>query len=193
MLRRLPGSSAASGVPDSRTFVTGEKMWVTKIDVKDNGVVFELFTDAFGDTRYKANLVFPFPKGAMPAADQMEKTVAEVFKVQPAEDSNSNANTQQAPAGQQAGGGGQAGGDKAPAPIAAPPPPPADAAPAAIAPPPPPPENAQPKTIGLGQTKDQVTGALGQPQRIAKLGSKEIYYYKDLKVTFVDGKVTDIQ
>jgi hypothetical protein len=29
--------------------------------------------------------------------------------------------------------------------------------------------------------------------RVAKLGVKVIYYYKDMKVTFKDGKVTDVQ
>jgi outer membrane protein assembly factor BamE (lipoprotein component of BamABCDE complex) len=60
-----------------------------------------------------------------------------------------------------------------------------------IAPPPPPP--AAPKTIALGQTKDEVAAILGQPDKIANLGTKEIDYYTDMKVTFVKGKVTDIQ
>jgi hypothetical protein len=34
---------------------------------------------------------------------------------------------------------------------------------------------------------------LGQPIRKAKVGVKDIYSYKDLKVTFVNGKVKDIQ
>ena len=50
-----------------------------------------------------------------------------------------------------------------------------------------------PTTIELGQTTDQVVAALGPPSKIVKLGSKEIYVYKDLKVTFVDGKVSDVQ
>jgi hypothetical protein len=45
----------------------------------------------------------------------------------------------------------------------------------------------------LGQTIDQVVAALGQPDKIVNLGSKQIYVYKDLKVTFVDGKVADVQ
>jgi hypothetical protein len=63
----------------------------------------------------------------------------------------------------------------------APPPPPADALPAA------------PKTVALGQTKDQVVAILGQPQKVASLGAKEIDYYSDMKVVFIKGKVTDIQ
>jgi len=51
---------------------------------------------------------------------------------------------------------------------------------------------AAPKTIALGQTKDQVESIFGQPPKKATLGAKEIYYYQDMKVTFVDGKVTDV-
>ena len=76
------------------------------------------------------------------------------------------------------------------APEAAQPPPPEPAM-APIAPPPPPP--AAPKTIALGQTKDEVAAILGQPTKIANLGSKEIDYYSDMKVVFTNGKVTDIQ
>lgn len=47
--------------------------------------------------------------------------------------------------------------------------------------------------ISLGQTVEQVTGALGQPKNIVDLGAKKIYVFKDMKVTFKDGKVTDVQ
>jgi hypothetical protein len=40
---------------------------------------------------------------------------------------------------------------------------------------------------------DQVQAALGAPGKIINLGAKQIYVYKDLKVTFVNGKVTDAQ
>jgi hypothetical protein len=50
-----------------------------------------------------------------------------------------------------------------------------------------------PQTIQLGQTFDEVTNALGQPAKIVNLGAKQIYVYKDLKVTFVKGKVADVQ
>ncbi len=52
---------------------------------------------------------------------------------------------------------------------------------------------APPAEVTTGQTEDQVTGALGQPVRIANVGAKKIYFYKDMKVTFKDGKVSDIQ
>jgi ATP:corrinoid adenosyltransferase len=50
-----------------------------------------------------------------------------------------------------------------------------------------------PPTIAIGQTKDQVTAAFGQPVRLAKLGAKEIFYYKDMKVTFTNGKVSNVE
>ena len=55
------------------------------------------------------------------------------------------------------------------------------------------PPAAQPATISLGQTTDDVTAAVGQPTRILNLGTKTIYVYKDMKVTFKAGKVSDIE
>jgi hypothetical protein len=65
-----------------------------------------------------------------------------------------------------------------------------DGAPAPAAPDAPP---AQPASVELGQTTDQVTAALGAPTRIANLGPKVIYYYSGMKVTFKEGKVSDVQ
>jgi len=70
-------------------------------------------------------------------------------------------------------------------------PPPPEPAMAPILPPPPPP--AAPKIIALDQTKDEVVAILGQPTKIANLGTKEIDYYSDMKVVYTNGKVTDIQ
>jgi len=52
---------------------------------------------------------------------------------------------------------------------------------------------AEPQTIQLGQSTDQVLAALGKPEKIVNLGRKQIYVYKDLKVTLLDGKVSDVQ
>ena len=61
-------------------------------------------------------------------------------------------------------------------------------------PPPPAPEDEKPApTVALGQTPEEVVAALGQPVKKAKVGVKEIYFYKDLKVTFQNNKVKDIQ
>lgn len=54
-------------------------------------------------------------------------------------------------------------------------------------------EATAPKTIEMGQTLEEVEGALGKPEKIFKAGSKVIYTYKDVKVVFTDGKVTDVQ
>jgi hypothetical protein len=186
---RLPGNIPGVSVPTApgtnaaqRTFVAGEKIWVTKIEVKDAGLNVELYSDAINDIRYRAVVNFPF-KGSDPIGDQSAKLIAEVFDVQPSDDSGGSADKQQAPAGGQAQ---QA--PAAPAQQAEAPPPP-------IPPPPPPADEpaAAPKTISLGQTKDTVVANFGQPGKIAKVGTKEIYYYPDLKVTFVNGKVTDVQ
>ncbi len=48
-------------------------------------------------------------------------------------------------------------------------------------------------SVEMGQTKDQVQAALGAPTRVADLGPKTIYYYNGMKVTFKDGKVSDVQ
>ncbi|MGB6943512.1 MAG: hypothetical protein WBE37_14025, partial [Bryobacteraceae bacterium] len=61
-------------------------------------------------------------------------------------------------------------------------------APAPVPAPAPPPAN-----IALGQTIDEVTGQLGQPKTVVDLGPKKIYVYKDTKIIFKDGKVSDVQ
>ena len=38
-----------------------------------------------------------------------------------------------------------------------------------------------------------MTAGFGQPLRIAKLGVKTIFYYKDMKVTFTNGKVSNVE
>jgi hypothetical protein len=173
------GATSATTGADARTYVPGEKMWVTNIEVRDNSVVFTLFTDPVANRdnmRFKGALTFQFA-GSMPPADQVEKVIAEVFKVQPG-DANAQAAAPAAPAAapQQA----QQAAEPNLEPIAPPPPPPdAPAAP--------------PKTISLGQTKEEVVAIFGQPVTTANVGGKEIYVYKDLKVTFVKGKVTDVQ
>ena len=50
-----------------------------------------------------------------------------------------------------------------------------------------------PPTLSLGMTVADVKAIQGEPQKIVDLGSKKIYVYKDLKITFSDGKVSDIQ
>ncbi len=54
-------------------------------------------------------------------------------------------------------------------------------------------QQAEPATVQLGMTTDQVESALGKPDKIFNLGTKQIYVYKDVKVTFLNGKVSDVQ
>ena len=39
----------------------------------------------------------------------------------------------------------------------------------------------------------QVEAAMGKPEKKVTLGNKVIYYYKDMKVIFLSGKVSDVQ
>jgi hypothetical protein len=179
----VPGlSSVAASVPnvDQRTFVSGEKFWVTGIEAQDDGIVFNLLSDPYNEVRYYSMLKFPFPKGSAPSADSFMSAVAEVIKVAPSDDSASSGDDKKqpaAPAGQTAQAPEQQG---AMAPIPPPPPPP-DAPPAA------------PKTIEKGQTKEVVVAIMGQPSKVIKLSGKEIDVYPDMKVTYINNKVTDVQ
>jgi hypothetical protein len=156
----------------TRAFVSGEKFWVTKIEVrdaaKDSGIYMEFFSDAINDTRFQSSLLISFKDGVLPSPDAALKLVQDV--VTAPQDDAKGQRQEAAPAT-------------------------AEAAPAAIAPPPPPADApaAEPPTVALGQTPDQVVAILGPPLRKAKIGTKEIYSYKDLKVTFLNGKVKDIQ
>jgi hypothetical protein len=52
--------------------------------------------------------------------------------------------------------------------------------------------NQAPRVLKLGMTMQQVKDGFGEPADIVDLGSKVIYVYKDKKVTFMNGKVTDV-
>jgi hypothetical protein len=185
-MARMPGfgslmsHSGTGATVTTRTFVAGEKFWVTKITVHDDGIILELFSDPFSDVRYYSTLKFPFAKGAYPSPEQAQSAVAEVVNIQQ-DDAAGDSGKKQAPAETAAATAPAA--TAAPTPMApiAPPPPPADT---------PPPT---PKTIALKQTKDEVVANFGAPTKIVKLGTKEIDYYPDMKVTFVNNKVTDVQ
>lgn len=154
-----------------RKFVSGEKCWAIQSRVQDDGVILEFYSDPFDNVRYIGQVKFPFPKKTIPSPDEVMKAIEEVVTAEPMQDAAPATPAPSEPA------------PSTPAPIQqiAPPPPPADAPPAG------------PKTIALGQTKDMVVAILGQPTKAAVLGKKEIYYYPDMKVIFLNGKVSDIQ
>jgi hypothetical protein len=168
-----------------RNFTAGEELWVTKVDVRDDGVVFRLYSDSYNNLRYWGELKFWFPKNSIPAANDLLKTIAEVLTIQSDDNADENA-SEQAPT--------QA---LEPAPVQASKPAPEPAPVQALAPiaPPPPPSDTPPppKTISLGQTRDEVLANFGEPEKAVKLSTKETLYYPDMKVTLVEDKVTDVQ
>jgi hypothetical protein len=169
---RPAGNSCSNMMKNaSRMFQTGEKVYPLKIEVKpknDKVTVRFIACDACNGTNpptaFKGAVDFIFPKGALDNPDA-SKIEDAIGKVFSIDDSAAEA-------------------PPAPAAADANQPPPAAAAPAAPA---------QPVSIDIGMTIDQVVAALGQPQKMVNLGAKKIYVYKDLKVTFLDGKVSDVQ
>jgi hypothetical protein len=177
-------------------FAVGDKVYPSKIDVKPDKdtvtltiVACDTCNKTDPPTYNKANVVFQFPKGTLAAATagQVEDTIGQLLAVS-SEDSGQGGDQAQQQGGDQGaqqgggqqgggqqGGGGQPGGqDQAQQPAA-------DQA------------AAQPQSIEKGMTPDQVEAAIGQPDKKVNLGSKQIYVYKDLKVTFLNGKVSDVQ
>jgi hypothetical protein len=177
---RTTGSSSAEDVANipQRKFVSGEKFWLTGITIQDDGLVLAVYSDPFNDVRYFGQLKFVFPKKSLPPTEDMVRLVSEVVSVQPAD-------------------GAQSGGSEAAAqpPQSQQPSQPPAAPLQAILPPPPPPDQPPPapKTIALGQTMDVVIATWGKPTTDIKLGSKETFKYPDMKVTFVGGKVSNVE
>ncbi len=54
-------------------------------------------------------------------------------------------------------------------------------------------DNVAPATVSLGQSPEQVIQVLGSPKQVMNLGSKQIFVYPQMKVTFLNGQVTDVQ
>jgi len=162
-----PCSLVAQGAP---AVSLGEKVYPSKIEVhpdKDIVALSVIACDSCNNvnppTYYKSQVLFQFAKGYLAKASppQIEDVIAQVFTI---DDSGNN---------QQNGGGSAQGNQDAQG---------GQAAQAANEPP------KQPQTIQMGQTMDEVSASLGQPEKIVNLGPKQIYVYKDLKVTFVRGK-----
>ena len=159
---------------NTRFLQVGEKVYVQKVDVNLKGDKIQ-FTIVECDqcngvnqtSLYKGVVSFEFAKGSLATADPMhvEDTISEVLSLDNGNGGpqNQDQNAQQPQQDQQQ-------------------PPPQQQAP--------PPE---PASIQMGMTVDQVEAALGPPEKKVTLGAKIIYVYKDLKVTFTNGKVTDAQ
>jgi len=158
----------------ARYFQVGEKVYPTKIDVNLNKAKIS-FTVVACDScdganslaSMKGEVVFQFAKGYLEKAGvgDVEDAIGKVFLIA---DDNQQA--------QGNGSGQQMSQQQAP--------PPPQAAPQ---------QQSEPATIQLGMTTDEVQSALGKPDKIFNLGAKQIYVYKDVKVTFQNGKVADVQ
>jgi hypothetical protein len=160
----------------SKALTNGEKVHPTSVSVnwKAEKVAVN-FTECDscngGDaSSYKGEVVFQFPKAYLEGADagQVADVISQVLAAPDPNAPQQDQNQQQA-SGQQQQGGDQQQAQQPQQPAA------------------------PPASIQLGQTVDQVQGAFGPPEKIVNLGTKQIYVYKDLKVTFVNGKVTDVQ
>jgi len=159
-------SDAANNACAPHTFVAGEKFWVTEVVAQKGGILVKTFSEPYPDS--SGNQVRYYGEITFPfqkhSVPSVDDFVKTVSEVMTIQPADDN---------------GQ----------------PAQAAAPAFTPdtPPPPPSDVPPPTIALGQTTDQVTAALGQPTRTAKVGVKEIFFYKDQKVTFNNGKVSDVE
>jgi len=163
-------------------FAVGDKVYPMKIDVnvsKDTVMLEVVACDTCNKTDpptyNKANVVFQFPKGSLAnaAAGGVEDTIGQVLTISNDTDSAQQGGGDQ---GAQQGGnqqqqGGQDQGQQQPAEQPA----------------------AEPASIEKGMTTDQVEAAMGKPEKKVTLGTKQIYYYKDMKVIFLSGKVSDVQ
>jgi hypothetical protein len=150
----------------ARIFKQGAKVYPVKIDVNldKSKISFEVVGPKGVMT---GQVDFEFPKGYLQkaSASEVEDTIGQVFTITTEDQAPNNTEAdQQQPADQ---------------PQAQP------AQPEA--------QQAEPQSISLGMSPDQVEAALGKPDKIVNLGAKQIYVYKDLKVTFMNGKVSDVQ
>lgn len=167
----------------TKLFPVGDKVYPSKIDV-DTGkdivtlsiVACDTCNKTDPPTYNKAKVVFQFPKGSLAkaSAGDVEDTIGQLLSISDDSQSQDQGGQQQGQGGGQGGQGGQGNGDQQAADQGQQ-------------------QQAEPQTIEKGQTTDQVQAALGKPEKIVNLGTKQIYIYKDMKVTFLNGKVSDVQ
>ncbi|MGA2356809.1 MAG: hypothetical protein ABSG02_20130 [Terriglobales bacterium] len=169
--------------PTTQFFQTNVKVYPARLTVnlaKDQVIIGIVDCDSCNNvdpkTFFKADVVFQFPHGTLANTNpsQVEDTISGLLAFDDSA-SNDQGNNQ---GGQQGGNGNdqgnnQGGGGGGQAQQQAPPP--------------------DPVQIEKGQTIDQVKAAIGSPDKIINLGTKQIYVYKDIKVTFLNGKVSDVQ
>jgi len=160
----------------SQYFKTGEKVYPIKLEVNQDKAKISLTVVACDScngvnppTSMKGEVVFQFAKGYLEKANagEIEDMIGQVFGI-------SNDDQQAQGGGDSGQQGNQQANQQGPAQQQQE-------------------QQAEPQTIQLGMSTDQVQGALGKPEKIFNLGAKQIYVYKDVKVTFLNGKVSDVQ
>jgi len=159
----------------SQYFKAGEKVYPIKLEVSPDKAKISFTVVACDScngvnppTSMKGEVVFQFAKGYLEkaSAGDVEDMIGQVFAI-----SNDDQQGQGDNSGQQ---GNQQASQQAPAQQQQE-------------------QQAEPQTIQMGMSTDQVQGVLGKPDKIFNLGTKQIYVYKDVKVTFLNGKVSDVQ
>jgi hypothetical protein len=171
----------------------GQRVYITKIEAKDTHVVFDLsLPEAVNGVYFRGTVHFDFGKGYLNSPDfaLIDRTVHEVLQIERPPAVTRGGRPQ--PRG--GGGGGQ------PSYGATPNPPPPSSYTEPLPPPPVPPpaspaglrQPSQAANVTPGMSAAQVKAALGPPDRVVKFGSKEVQYFGNLKVTILDGKVTDV-
>jgi hypothetical protein len=162
------------GADNSRLLPVETKVYATKIavDAKGDKVTLNLIEcDSCNNVQqpssFRAQVTFKFAVGYLQSAAPDQ--VADQINTLLANDASGEAQNQ----GQ--GGGQEQGGGQPQQQAAAPDPP------------------KEPQSIERGQSEDQVLAAFGKPDKIVNLGAKKLYIYKDMKITFIGGKVADVQ
>jgi hypothetical protein len=165
----------------SKYYQVGDKVYPTKIDVNFEKAKISFTVVACDScngvnppTSMKGEVVFQFAKGFLEKADagSIEDTIGQVFAISNDDQQQQGGDQNQQQQGQQQQGQQRQGQQQQQQQEQ---------------------QQAEPETVQLGMTTDQVQSALGKPEKIFNLGAKQIYVYKDVKVTFLNGKVSDVQ
>lgn len=165
---------------------SGEKVYVTRIedksDSKGDVLKFSILTSDALDVgtsgqkkKFSASVSFHFKKGYLDETppEDVEQAIEAVLAPDTGSDQAASSSANAVPAQQPA--------------------PPQRVAPAPAPPPPPVAPAGPPPTISIGESSTQVLQAMGMPQQMIDLGKKKTYIYKNMKVIFIDDKVSDVQ
>ncbi len=173
---------------------TGDKVYITKMEGKSeltgDVVRFTLLTvdelDVSGSQakkKFEATVSFKFKKGYLEETppDQVEQTIESVLA--PDEGGSETKSAEAAAPTQPSARPGAPLRQQAVAPTPAAVP---VAAPAAAPPTP-------TATISIGESSTEVLQAMGMPLQMIDLGKKKTYVYKNMKIVFLNDKVSDVQ